>query len=85
MGADRKGNERKEEYSMDMASMCWPVMLSTKPPEARLTNCAHWGENGHTTTTSKAHQRPKAFNITYVEKNFSTKAKNTPKGSKRKL
>jgi hypothetical protein len=72
-----------KHYSMDASKVCWPVLLSTKSGDARLTNCAHWGQAGHDGKASSAHLRPKSFNIDYIVKHFTAKAANA--GDKRKL
>jgi len=73
-----------EYYSLDAAT-CWPVLLSSKKGGEALCLCANWGEDGHTSLTSAAHQRPKAFNVVYIEKTFTTKSTGpAPTGTREK-
>ena len=76
-------------YSLDVAEMCWPVLLTVKRGGHALCLCPKWGEPGHTSLTSKAHVKPKGWNITTIEKNHSAKApgasgKGPKAGDKRK-
>ena len=74
-----------KHYSMDVTATCWPVLLSTKPGNARLCLCGQWGTTGHTSLDSSAHQRPKKFNLVHIVKAFTAKASNnTGAGAKRK-
>ena len=50
-------------YGLDVAEMCWPVLLTSKKGGHALCLCANWGQPGHTALTSKAHVKPKAWNI----------------------
>ena len=65
-------------YSLDVAEMCWPVLLTVKRGGHALCLCPQWEEPGHTSLTSKAHVRPKGWNITTIEKNHSAKAPGAP-------
>ena len=64
--------------SVDVAEMCWPVLLTVKRGGHALCLCPQWEEPGHTSLTSKAHVRPKGWNITTIEKNHSAKAPGAP-------
>ena len=68
-----------KHYSIDVADFCAPFHLSNKTGGARLALCANWGEEGHTSLTSKCHCVPKSFNIKHIEKNFTTRGEGAGK------
>ena len=68
------------EYNLDVNEVCWPVMLTSKDDDARMSVCPCPKAPGHSSVRDSAHARPKGFNIFAVSKKFATGGKKQKTG-----
>ena len=67
-----KSKEITDKYGLD-PDACLPVLLTKKSGDAALQLCPEHGTHGG--MNAKCHKRPKGFDLNFIYKNFTRKAK----------
>ena len=60
-----------QHFSVPHSSKCWESFMSTKSGDARFSLCTRWGQPGHESPHSAAHQPPLDFDATVARTKFS--------------
>jgi hypothetical protein len=70
-------------YGVPIESKCWPVLISTKPENARLSLCCQWGKKDHESEDSAAHVL-KGFDAAQARARFTREASHDTRPSERR-